>query len=463
MKRKPNGYWKNSYDHCYEAAKKFHSRSEFQKKNCGAYEASKANGWIESFSWLTGIPHDIESDKVDTVYLYEFIAQKAVYIGRTINVIETKRRHKSASFNDVVFRFAKEHNIEIPEMRILEQGLTILDGKAKEHFWKEYYSFAGYNVLNKAKTGRYSGSSGNLGSGFTKEVCYNLAKDCTTITEYSIRYSRAYQKSLENNWIKNYFWFVQTQKPKGFWTKERCCEVAKKCANMRDMQKKYPRAYDVSVKNKWIKEWFSLTRKPNGYWNNEELCYNAAKSCVTRKEFQQKFYAAYRWAMRNGWYEQYNWFQQKRVPDGFWDDKEHCYEQAKGCKTITEFERKAPKAYDSARENGWLDDWFIRNSKPRGYWTKERCIEVAKLCKTKGEFQKKYLRAYNVSRKNGWLSLYKWFVEVRKPNGYWTKERCYDLAKGCKSRIEFEKKQNSACCIARSKGWLDEWFPKAEE
>lgn len=40
----------------------------------------------------------------------------------------------------------------------------------------------------------------------------------------------------------------------------------------------------------------------------------------------------------------------------------------------------------------------------RGYWTKEKCQEVALLCKYRNEFNKKYKVAYVTSSKNGWLS-----------------------------------------------------------
>jgi hypothetical protein len=40
----------------------------------------------------------------------------------------------------------------------------------------------------------------------------------------------------------------------------------------------------------------------------------------------------------------------------------------------------------------------------RGYWTKEKCKEVALLCKYRTEFSKNYKVAYVTSSKKGWLS-----------------------------------------------------------
>ena len=42
---KPNGYW--SYQTCYEEAKKYSTRTEF-KKECGsAYAVARKNGWMD--------------------------------------------------------------------------------------------------------------------------------------------------------------------------------------------------------------------------------------------------------------------------------------------------------------------------------------------------------------------------------------------------------------------------------
>ena len=43
---------------------------------------------------------------------------------------------------------------------------------------------------------------------------------------------------------------------------------------------------------------------------------------------------------------------------------------------------------------------------------------------------------------------------MRKPNGYWTKERCYDIALKYDTRKEFSK--HVAHKIAQKHNWLDE-------
>ena len=47
--------------------------------------------------------------------------------------------------------------------------------------------------------------------------------------------------------------------------------------------------------------------------------------------------------------------------------------------------------------------------------------------------------------------------EVKKPSGYWTKERCKKEAKKYNTRSNFEKGSGGAYGAAHKKGWLEEY------
>ena len=49
-KNKPNGYW--NYEHCYEEAKKYKTRTEFEKNNGSCYQVAAKNGWIDDYTWI---------------------------------------------------------------------------------------------------------------------------------------------------------------------------------------------------------------------------------------------------------------------------------------------------------------------------------------------------------------------------------------------------------------------------
>jgi predicted GIY-YIG superfamily endonuclease len=95
--------------------------------------------------------------------------------------------------------------------------------------------------------------------------------------------------------------------------------------------------------------------------------------------------------------------------------------------------------------------------KPWGYWTKENCIQESLKYKTRNEFQKGSVSAYNSSCRNGWLDeIYSHMVELKKPNGYWTKENCIQESLKYKTRYEFQKGSGSAYSLSWKNGWLDE-------
>ncbi|MEQ1716431.1 MAG: GIY-YIG nuclease family protein [Hyphomicrobium sp.] len=86
--------------------------------------------------------------------------------------------------------------------------------------------------------------------------------------------------------------------------------------------------------------------------------------------------------------------------------KEMCAAEAAKFNNRSDFFRKSPKAYKAAITNGWLDDVtahmvFLR--KPQGYWTKKKCAEVARRYSVRKEFQNKEKGCYIFALRRGWL------------------------------------------------------------
>ena len=50
QQQKPHGYW--NYEMCYEEAKKYNTRTEVLKKQNGAYESALKNGWLDDYTWF---------------------------------------------------------------------------------------------------------------------------------------------------------------------------------------------------------------------------------------------------------------------------------------------------------------------------------------------------------------------------------------------------------------------------
>ena len=95
--------------------------------------------------------------------------------------------------------------------------------------------------------------------------------------------------------------------------------------------------------------------------------------------------------------------------------------------------------------------------KPSGYWTKERCGEEAKKYNTRSEFREYASGALTTATKAGWLDEICGHMEGRF---IWTHEKCKEEALKYTTRNEFRIGSSSAYIRSRKNKWLDEFFPK---
>ena len=308
--KKPNGYW--TKERCKEESHKYHSKKEFVRGCPAAHHAAVVNGWLDEFDWLISQRIDVVKDKIDSVYVYIFEDTKAAYVGRTL-MRRQKKRDQEHIFNqesDNVAKYAKKHHIPIPPMQILESYLTLEEGQAREDYWRKWYEQQGYTMLNRIATGVGKGSLGAIGQGkWNRRTCYKEAQKYKTSTEFEYGSSGAYSAARNNGWLKDYSWFTV-------------------------------------MKQKWSKE----------------RCYNEAKKYKTRGEFHQGSRGAYIKALKTGWINEYTWLRSRQTkPAGYWDNYEHCYNEAKKYKNRRSFMKGCSGAYNKALKKGWLDDFFPRN------------------------------------------------------------------------------------------------------
>ena len=403
--KKPNGYWTKTK--CREEALKYTTKKEFLEGCPSAHAAAAKHGWLDEFVWLIDNRIDIIKDKIDSVYVYIFEDTKAAYVGRTL-MRRQKKRDNEHIFNqdsDSVARYAKKHHIPVPPMTILESNLTLEEGQAREDYWRRWYSEQGYTMLNRIATGIGKGSLGAIGQGkWNRRTCKEEALKYKSSSEFETGSSGAYAAALRNGWLKDYIWFAVLQQ-----------------------------------------EW------------DEQTCYIEARKYKTRGEFSKGCNGAYVKALKTGWINDYTWLSsRKQKPQGYWDNYDHCYEEAKKYTSRKSFEDHCKGGYLKAVKHGWIDDyiWFSEKQK-HNYWNKETCYGEAKKYRTATKFAKNAVRAYQLARKNDWLKDYTWFEKPFR----WTKELCKKEAKKYNKRGLFKKNCPGAYTKARTSGWLDEFFP----
>ena len=503
--KKPSGYW-NSYDHCYDEAKKYNSRSEFLDNSQMAYNSARKNGWLDDYTWF----------------------ERPVAYNKKWN-------------RETCYEEAKNYKSKT-EFRKNSGGAYKV---AYNNGWFDDYSWF---ESNQKPNGYWN-----------RKTCYDEATRYKSRGEFAKRSNSAYKVAKKNGWLNDYTWFEKLWEKK--WNRETCYEEAIKYKSKVEFQKKNGSAYTTANKNRWLDDytWFERPIIHNKKWNYE-TCFEEAKKYYSKAEFRKSNSSAYNVAYKNGWFDDYSWFKdgnKTAVEKSRKWNRETCYEEAKKYNSKAEFRKNRNWAYSVAYKNGWMDDytWFengviskrkiyvvyyyiddetnavyvglTNNLKRRrrqhikdendtvykyfsqigkqvpepivlekglfaeeaqeredyyidfynkegkivlniakagslgayGKWTKEMTYEEAKKYKSRLEFEKGNNSAYNAAKRNGWLDEYTWFSPSAAISK-WDYEACFEEAKKFNSRGEFQKKSVRAYNVALKNGWLNEyiWF-----
>jgi len=96
-----------------------------------------------------------------------------------------------------------------------------------------------------------------------------------------------------------------------------------------------------------------------------------------------------------------------------------------------------------------------KKRKPNGYWTKERCHEEALKYDKRSDFNRYSHTPYMKSLNNGWLDDFCKHMKVfQKPNGYWTYEKCKEEASKYDNKKDFLNNSSTAHKKAQLNGWM---------
>lgn len=248
------GYW--TKEKIIEESKKYSTKAEFKFYSQVAYVKAREMNLFNEMPWIK--IKDVSNVK-DCIYGYFFEEFKTVYIGRTIErrIKARDREHRKYGSNDSVYNFAIKNNIMIPEMKIIESGLTIFDGSEREIYWEQFFKNKGYKTLNIAKCG----SIGSLLSGkWNKETITEEAKKYNSRNKFKKGNQTAYYASIRLGLLDTFKWLSSRNNvKKGFWTiKENVIEESKKYRCKWHFQKNCSAGYAQAKKNKWIDEMFWL-------------------------------------------------------------------------------------------------------------------------------------------------------------------------------------------------------------
>ena len=344
---KPSGYW--TYERCQEEALKYSNKKEFRNNSYGCYQMAQKKGWLD-----TTTPHfDILGNvRFRFVYAYEF-DDNHVYVGLTGNIKIRQEQHMRGANGSQVYNHIKNTNANYVFKVITPIPLSKDIVGQKETDVLNEYKKNGWAILNKQKTGGLGG--------------------CNV-----------------------------------YWTKERCIELAKQYDSKKALNEANPTAYKTIYLNKWGEEAFQHTkkfRKDNGYWTYDR-CRELAIKYKTLSEFRENDSAAYNATYINGWMadmaKEMNY--DVKLP-GYWT-YDRCKEEALKYDNINLFKANSRGAQAMIYKNKWFElvDHIKRIDRhERNYWTYERCKEEAKKYVNKRKMQAGTPAAYHASRKNKWI------------------------------------------------------------
>jgi predicted GIY-YIG superfamily endonuclease len=254
----------------------------------------------------------------------------------------------------------------------------------------------------------------------------------------------------------------KNRNPAGYWTKERCKEVASLFNTRSEFSKAYRGAYSKAHRMDWLDgicSHMTYTRKPNNYWTKER-CQKEALKYNTRSKFKDDFPSAYKSSKTGGWLDEIcSHMEYAHKPNDYWTF-ERCHEEALKYNTKKEFRVNSSSAYSKTLRKKWVSDicsHMIDIKKPNRYWTKKRCHEEALKYNTKKELQENNSAvSTRAMRKGWWVEITSHMEQVNNIHGYWTFERCHEEALKYNTKKDFRRYGKGARWASTLNGWYDE-------
>lgn len=259
---KPSNFW-NNFQNCKEEVRKYSRLIDLITSNKSCYNAIMRNGWDgELFSNFTksATYRDLK-ERVHSIYVYEINEYRTCYVGRSVDVHKRDlshrrgRKHHDGSITyDSLFKFCEEKGIIIPKPIILEDNLDGEESLIREDYWLNVYKSNNWNILNVAKTGKNSGSLGQIMK-WTYEACKEFASKYNFKSELKKANYTCYSECLKNGWFEEFGIKDKKTHPNGFWNiKDNVINESKKYTNKTDFITNSYGAYNAAKKHNWLDE-----------------------------------------------------------------------------------------------------------------------------------------------------------------------------------------------------------------
>ena len=346
---------------------------------------------------------------------------------------------------------------------------------------------------------------------WTREKCYDAARQCSTPTEFQRRFSSAKESAsregfyyeMRDQMIAEGYWKVKRNDSR---TKTSCAASARNYKTRFEFAKGDNGSYLFAQRRGWLDEicshmekvgdqdtrkiyvfefkdghaYVGLAHDPQErYWQHTK--YNK-KSPIFK--FLQKHNVAYEYKTLTDWLskeeaQKMECHYIKKYRDDGWimlNEKEggdlggrikpaftlkRLQEIANKYIYKKEFMENDKKAYLYAYRHGFLDEIcsHMKNAlKIPKKWTKEKREQAIKECKTLGELREKYPRVYEYLRLNDEFEKY-YGRPVQRGCYKWNDETLADVTADCDTPADLYHKNESAYQTIHKRGLLEKYFP----
>lgn len=250
------------------------------------------------------------------------------------------------------------------------------------------------------------------------------------------------------------------------WTYERCKDEISKVKYYKEILG--TSIYNAIKKNGWYELMTGLIRERSGPYTEQEVI-DCALGYKTRNEFRLGSPGLYGAAKRLGIMSEATKHMGKSLVEKQYT-KDEILESARRYTNQRDWLINEPSVFRCAqgytKNKKGCDKKFWESCishmeyvfKPNGYWTYERCKEVALRFKTYKEFREddEFKTVLPIIRKRGWGDLIEHLDRRYKIKGYWTYENCKREALKYNSRSEFcNSKSGRAYQIINKNKWFE--------
>lgn len=414
---------------CEEEARKYQYIFDFRTKSPGACNAAMRNDWLKDYIWLKKLPPKTADYDKDTkyIYAYEFIEQKAVYVGLTNSMIKRDWSHRNSK-DSSVYRFAEEMGCEIPMPRQLEEGIPIHESGKREAFWVEHYKKLNWRLLNRAKTGERESSIGaTFPLKWNKKAIREKAQKCGyVLTVFAAKYPSAYEaiRSRYKGLLNELF---PTRSIHTHHTVEDALLVVKNnhYKTRSQLRSDCLWAYRLLFENGLLDDVFG---KPKEYTKEEAL--KEADNFGSIEQIRKKNHPLWNYLKKN------DLFREAKPTDAMFrrvKTVEEAWALSQYYRNMTDLYNHARTAYRVLKRNGMLKERypdsiiFVDKEKESEKFTFEKCKKVYEQCAFGSEVKRRFNKVYRIAKAKGWHEDLKLFCYGSTTK--WTRKACEEIVK----------------------------------